>query len=208
MDSEPPFQNVYKALFDDFRAEEDRRAEKFVAVDEASDLPLIDLALLTLSDQEREDCKRQIVDASMEWGFFQVKNHGVSREILDAIRREQLKLFRQPFEDKAAAKVLDFFPDCYRWGTPTATNLGQFSWSEAFHVPLVRPHAASDLGEFGMLRSVTSSVLAYPDHHFNSPSNPYRSSVSRCVNSHPCTHCRLLITVAGEGKRAEGIIRE
>ncbi|CAI0407101.1 unnamed protein product [Linum tenue] len=41
--------------------------------------------------------------ASEEWGFFQVVNHGVSPEILDRMRREQVKAFKQPFDRKNSA---------------------------------------------------------------------------------------------------------
>ncbi|THU47910.1 hypothetical protein C4D60_Mb09t20640 [Musa balbisiana] len=49
--------------------------------------------------------------------------------------REQKRLFELPFEMKASAKLLN---GSYRWGTPTAKSLDQFSWSEAFHVPLAK----------------------------------------------------------------------
>ncbi|CAN1222311.1 Gibberellin 2-beta-dioxygenase 8 [Linum grandiflorum] len=41
-----------------------------------------------------------MVRASEEWGFFQVVNHGISREILDQMRHEQMKVFHQPFVKK------------------------------------------------------------------------------------------------------------
>nr|UXG53463.1 GA2ox4 [Liriodendron chinense] len=155
MASNPPFQNAYKILLETSQPNEEEMHDhsKRSAVVDGSDLPLIDLSPLSLSDGEKEACKRQIVEASTEWGFFQVKNHGISREILEKIRREQMKLFLQPFEKKAKEKVLDFSADCYRWGTPTAMSLKQFSWSEAFHIPLVRTTDAMDAGEFSGLRS-------------------------------------------------------
>ncbi|CAN1326903.1 Gibberellin 2-beta-dioxygenase 8 [Linum perenne] len=42
----------------------------------------------------------EMVRASEEWGFFQVVNHGISREILDQMRHEQVKVFKQPFVKK------------------------------------------------------------------------------------------------------------
>ncbi|XP_058092570.1 gibberellin 2-beta-dioxygenase 8 isoform X2 [Magnolia sinica] len=163
MESNPPFQNAYKTLFQTSQPNEEEKnnhSKRSAVVGDGSDLPLIDLSRLSLSDGEKEACKRQIVDASAEWGFFQVKNHGISREILEKIRHEQNKLFLQPFEKKATEKVLDFSADCYRWGTPTATSLRQFSWSEAFHIPLVRTTDAMDAGEFSGLRSTMEEFAA------------------------------------------------
>ena len=92
-----------------------------------------------------------------------MRNHGVSQALLDAMRREQARLFRLPFEAKATAGLLN---DSYRWGTPTATSPQQLSWSEAFHVPLagVSGSAAGGTSNFGELttlrfvyvRSITS----------------------------------------------------
>jgi gibberellin 2-oxidase len=99
-------------------------------------LPMIDVGCLTstgASQEERAACVGAIAAAAEEWGFFQVTNHGVGQELLDAMRREQARLFRLPFEAKATAGLLN---DSYRWGTPTATSSKQLSWSEAFHVPL------------------------------------------------------------------------
>lgn len=105
------------------------------------DLPMIDVGCLMTSDQgggssseaERAACVAAISRAAQEWGFFQVRNHGVAQELLEEMRREQARLFRLPFESKATAGLLN---DSYRWGTPTATSPQQLSWSEAFHVPL------------------------------------------------------------------------
>jgi hypothetical protein len=97
------------------------------------DLPMIDLKRLTSGDaRERKLCADAMASAVSEWGF-QVTNHGVGRELLDEMRREQARLFHQPFNTKEKAGL---FNGSYRWGNPTATSLRQLSWSEAFHVPL------------------------------------------------------------------------
>ncbi|KAI3974039.1 hypothetical protein MKX01_026436 [Papaver californicum] len=94
-------------------------------------LPLIDLSSLTgvgsSTILEKEKCKRQIIEASKQWGFFQVVNHGISSELLKKLNVEQMKLFRQSYDKKSSSNT-------YRSGTSTPTN--QFSWSEAFHIPL------------------------------------------------------------------------
>uniref|UniRef100_A0ACD5YTD4 Uncharacterized protein n=1 Tax=Avena sativa TaxID=4498 RepID=A0ACD5YTD4_AVESA len=123
------------------------------------ELPMIDVGCLTAAGatpQERAACAAAIAAAASEWGFFQVVNHGVRQDLLDAMRREQVRLFRLPFEAKTTAGLLN---DSYRWGTPTATSSGQLSWSEAFHVPLA---GISDdrcsYGELTSIRDVTQEV--------------------------------------------------
>ncbi|KAK9133524.1 hypothetical protein Scep_013052 [Stephania cephalantha] len=180
--SEPPFEKAYQTLFVD--KQESIKPPLFNQVlddgdvdddDKKCELPLIDIS--RLNDYNKEgclECKREIISASKEWGFFQVVNHGISREVLEKTREEQVKFFRQTFESKTKVIIrsrLDvkkmmmrsgsitnsinnssegscssnnevdmkkpiFGDDIYRWGTPTATSLDHFSWSEAFHIPL------------------------------------------------------------------------
>lgn len=131
---DPPFQDTYKALFEynSIDAEVKKKPQDEEIVEEC-ELPLIDLSMLSLGELEREECKRKIANASQEWGFFQVVNHGISPEILEKMRYEQVNAFKKPFHEKE----LCFPVGTYRWGTPSATCLRQLSWSEAFHVPLI-----------------------------------------------------------------------
>ncbi|XP_068669412.1 gibberellin 2-beta-dioxygenase 8-like [Aristolochia californica] len=138
MDSNPPFEKTYETLLGRSWKDDDHPIKSgcvAVAGGLAHDLPLIDLGRLELGGWLREECKREIVDASKEWGFFQVSNHGIAKELLERISVEQIKVFRQPFEKKQNNKLSNFSPDSYRWGAPTATSLQQLSWSEAFHIP-------------------------------------------------------------------------
>ncbi|KAL2931518.1 Gibberellin 2-beta-dioxygenase 8 [Bienertia sinuspersici] len=99
---------------------------------------MIDLGrLVAEEEEEREKCKREIAAASSEWGFFQVVNHGISRQILEEMTKEQVKVFREPFKKKKAdnCRNLRLSPGTYRWGSPAPTCLTQLSWSEAFHIP-------------------------------------------------------------------------
>uniref|UniRef100_M8BBV5 Gibberellin 2-beta-dioxygenase 8 n=1 Tax=Aegilops tauschii TaxID=37682 RepID=M8BBV5_AEGTA len=119
------------------------------------DLPMIDLKCLTSGEaRERDVCADAMASAASEWGFFQVTSHGVRRELLEGMRREQAVLFPQPFDTKEKAGLVD---GSYRWGNPTATSLRQLSWSEAFHVPL-----ASICGEDGEHAQLSSLSLRYP----------------------------------------------
>lgn len=129
---DPPFEITYKNLLDSMM----ESVQKNVSVVEECELPLIDLKQLGLGEVERQACKKLIVEASQEWGFFQVINHGVSSEVVGSLREEQMKLFKKPFEEKKAYKDLNFSAGSYRWGTPSPTSPHQLSWSEAFHVQL------------------------------------------------------------------------
>ncbi|XP_043690082.1 gibberellin 2-beta-dioxygenase 8-like [Telopea speciosissima] len=139
MDSEPPFEEAYKSLL--VKEENSTEVKLSNLLEDECQLPVIDLSRLHGSSEvEKEECKREIVRASVEWGFFQAVNHGISQEVLKKMRHEQVKLFRQSFEKKSGngsgEKVSGLPGDSYRWGTPTATCLNQFSWTEAFHIPL------------------------------------------------------------------------
>ncbi|KDP30016.1 hypothetical protein JCGZ_18588 [Jatropha curcas] len=119
---------------------------------EECQLPLIDLNGLKSGDRrERVACCEAICRAASEWGFFQVVNHGINNELLRKMRREQVKLFRTPFERKASSGILN---NSYRWGTPAATCSKQFSWSEAFHIPLTKISEETCYGDFTSLRDV------------------------------------------------------
>jgi hypothetical protein len=123
--------------------------KKGAAMEECQ-LPLIDLDDLNSgNERERLACSRAICRASSEWGFFQVVNHGMSPELLRRMRREQVKLFQTPFERKTTWGLLN---NSYRWGTPTATSPKQFSWSEAFHIPLSQISEGACYGEYNSLR--------------------------------------------------------
>lgn len=132
MESDPPFQETYKTLF----LQEEAKSSKSSLIVDEYELPLIDLGRLNLGEFEREECKKEIARTSREWGFFQAVNHGISPQILERMRDEQVALFKKPFQMKSNDNSMSFSPGSYRWGTPTATCLKQLSWSEAFHIPL------------------------------------------------------------------------
>jgi hypothetical protein len=155
IESDPPLLQHYEARFNHPvevppALECDERQNEVVM--EECQLPLIDLNGLRLKcqdERERLACSTAICRASSEWGFFQVVNHGISPRLLQNMRREQVKLFQTPFENKATCGLLN---NSYRWGTPTATCPNQFSWSEAFHIPLTKISEEACYGEFISLR--------------------------------------------------------
>ncbi|KAK7308812.1 hypothetical protein RJT34_05063 [Clitoria ternatea] len=136
--SDPPFHEAYKILFDKTEKQELGNVDFEFEVVEECEVPVIDLSRLEETDEvAREECKFQIARASQEWGFFQVVKHGISSDIFKRLRCEQEKVFKQPFEKKTKEhKFLNFSAGSYRWGSPTATRIQQLSWSEAFHIPL------------------------------------------------------------------------
>ncbi|XP_020578986.1 gibberellin 2-beta-dioxygenase 8-like [Phalaenopsis equestris] len=152
---DPPFLQHYSSLFP--AAAETERHEAGGVIEEC-ELPVIDLKDLQLGgEEERMGCVAEIAAASSVWGFFQVVNHGISKELLKEARREQRRLFHMSFEKKNGSKDLN---ESYRWGNPTATSLDQFSWSEAFHFPLSKlsEGGGCDEDEFRSLRESMQKV--------------------------------------------------
>ncbi|RCU61454.1 hypothetical protein SETIT_J003500v2 [Setaria italica] len=151
-ESNPPLMTTYKHLLD---THPHRRLD---AVDDHNSgcvLPVIDLGSL---QHAPEQCRAAIVRAASEWGFFQVTNHGVPQPLLDELHDAQVAVFRRPFERKLREPLLDFSPESYRWGTPTATCLEQLSWSEAYHIPMITPAAAAAAGDDDRTRLVIEEV--------------------------------------------------
>ncbi|MBA0556367.1 hypothetical protein Golob_026473 [Gossypium lobatum] len=154
--SDPPLLNHYGALFSSHSPQLDDPKNRLVI--EECQLPLIDLSGLSNHDETvRRACVAAICGASSEWGFFQVLNHGISPQLVEKMRSEQVKLFKIPFERKASCGLLN---NSYRWGSPRATCPKQFSWSEAFHVPLTKVSDEACYGEFISLRAVMIEFAA------------------------------------------------
>lgn len=158
IDSNPPLMHHYGALLRD--SEEPQKAKSLNDqnghVVDACELPLIDLnGLKSCNEREKLACTAAICKAASEWGFFQVINHGINPELLRNMREEQVKLFKVPFEKKVTCGLLN---NPYRWGTPSATHSKEFSWSEAFHIPLTMISEAACWGEFSSLRYLSLTL--------------------------------------------------
>lgn len=121
---DPPFEESYKKLLFNKQTTTTNNIIK------ECDLPLIDL------NNNHERCVREMSEAASEWGFFQVVNHGIPKKVLEKMRSEEMKMFHQPFCRKSEPEFMELSEGSYRWGNPTATCVRQFSWSEAFHIPL------------------------------------------------------------------------
>ncbi|KAI3800310.1 hypothetical protein L1987_28397 [Smallanthus sonchifolius] len=181
--SDPPFRSFYKKLFDNhsINAPSAKCNEIHETKECEFELPLIDLS--RLNDQDGEDCKREIAEAAQEWGFFQVVNHGVSWEILEKMRCEQMKLFKKPFEEKVSGlREFDFLAGSYRWGTPSATCLRQLAWTEAFHVPLTEISSSMGGNLLGNPKFLSIGVSpSFPSSSGIVPSPPAFPSSSSAV---------------------------
>lgn len=149
MECEPPLMEVFKNL--PKTNSETGHVEHFqTSRSNCYELPVVDLGCLSSGDiVQQKECERQIIEASKEWGFFQVVNHGICQKMLVELQEEQVKLFRQPFNKKANQNPSNSPTGSYRWGNLAATNRAHFSWSEAFHVPV---SSVSDFSDFNHLR--------------------------------------------------------
>ncbi|XP_065860296.1 gibberellin 2-beta-dioxygenase 8-like [Euphorbia lathyris] len=128
MNFDPPFEEYYEVLIKNSIAQ---AKDENVFVAEECELPLFDMeSLLT-----KQNCIKEVGKAASEWGFFQVKNHGIPQETLEAMQYQQRKVFYEPFNRKSQGGFLNLPANSYRWGNPKATSLYQLSWFEAFHVP-------------------------------------------------------------------------
>lgn len=76
-------------------------------------LPMIDLGRLLHGDSDSDGCKKDIAAAAREWGFFQERNHGVPKQLVERIYVEQMKVFPQPFNKKKEERLLNFSVDSY-----------------------------------------------------------------------------------------------
>lgn len=139
MDHEPPFLETYKTLLQNPLGDSD--TNNYSSPLETWEPPFIDFGRLLDVDHpdHREECVKEMIEASRKWGFFQLVNHGISQELLESMKLEQMKFFHQPFVNKSEKMILlNNLPAArtYRWGNPFATKLNQLSWSEAFHISL------------------------------------------------------------------------
>ncbi|XP_050219132.1 gibberellin 2-beta-dioxygenase 8-like [Mercurialis annua] len=128
MANEPPLQQTINSLLKETSELEISKVEDQI------ELPMIDLNCLKKGYKEREKCMREIVEAARKWGFFQVINHGISKEVSESMKYEQMKVFQEPFTMKIGKNFLNLPANSYRWGNSEATCLKQCFWSEALHI--------------------------------------------------------------------------
>ncbi|KAI4333812.1 hypothetical protein L6164_018573 [Bauhinia variegata] len=154
MNCDPPFLETYNTLLQNSLGGI-RSIDKPSMVVERCELPLIDLGRMNPCYPEREECMKEIAEAARQWGFFQVVNHGISPELLESLQVEQNKVFHRTFDDKSEENFLNLSAKSYRWGNPSATNLRQIPWSEAFHISLL------DIARMEQHKSLRSKIGAF-----------------------------------------------
>lgn len=93
----------------------------------SSQIPLIDMALLSCGNKE-ELLKLDI--ACKEWGFFQIVNHGVEKELLQRMKDATSKFFKLPIEEKnkyaMASNEIHGYGQAY-----TVSEEKSLDWSDA-----------------------------------------------------------------------------
>lgn len=140
MASQPPFKTNFCSIFgSSFRksTSSDSNTNTSTILTAGIKLPLIDLSHLTSGEEvKRKRCVKQMVEAAKEWGFFQIVNHGIPKEVFEMMFLEEKKLFDRPFSAKVQESFSDSSKKSYRWGNPNATSPDQYSLSEAFHITL------------------------------------------------------------------------
>ncbi|KAI4322820.1 hypothetical protein L6164_022479 [Bauhinia variegata] len=155
MDCDPPFLVTYNTLLQNSLGETRNEKTSMVVERSSCELPLIDFARLNPHCPEREECMKEIVEAARQWGFFQVVNHGISQELLESLQFELMKVFHRSFHAKTQENFLNLPAKSYRWGNPSAINLRQLSWSEAFHISF------PDISKMEKHKSLRSKIEAF-----------------------------------------------
>lgn len=75
--------------------------------------------------------EKQLAAACRDWGFFQIRNHGVPLPLLDRLRAHSHSFFQLPLQRKeraAACRANDF----YGYGVAKARTYFPDDWMEAF----------------------------------------------------------------------------
>nr|AAB70883.1 1-aminocyclopropane-1-carboxylate oxidase [Pelargonium x hortorum] len=92
--------------------------------------PVIDMEML--NGEERSAAMNMIKDACENWGFFEIKNHGISHELMDKVERltkeHYAKFMEQRFKEMVASKGLD----------ATQSEIDDLDWESTFflrHLP-------------------------------------------------------------------------
>ncbi|KAF9604122.1 hypothetical protein IFM89_002797 [Coptis chinensis] len=78
-----------------------------VSTDNDVEIPVIDLSRL-LNQKSASDELAKFHSACLDWGFFQLINHGVSEEVIEKMKVDMEDFFRLPLEEK---KVYGQLPD-------------------------------------------------------------------------------------------------
>lgn len=61
---------------------------------------VLEVPVIDLNDPDQEKVHRSIVDASQQWGMFQVVNHGIPGEVIRELQKVGKMFFELPQEEK------------------------------------------------------------------------------------------------------------
>ncbi len=68
---------------------------------EKAEIPVVDFGKFLKGDEaDRKACAGELVAAFKKYGFAYVVNHGVSKELCESLRKETVKFFQLPLEEK------------------------------------------------------------------------------------------------------------
>nr|QEI21528.1 aminocyclopropane-1-carboxylate oxidase [Litchi chinensis] len=106
--------------------------------------PVIDLSKLNNGDDERGSTMELIKDACENWGFFELVNHGISLELMDAVEKltkeHYKKCMEQRFKEMVATKGL----------AAVQSEVSDIDWESTFflrHLPVSNISEMPDLEE-------------------------------------------------------------
>ncbi|PON52166.1 Oxoglutarate/iron-dependent dioxygenase [Parasponia andersonii] len=104
--------------------------------------PVIDLA--KLNTEERKTTMEMIKDACENWGFFELMNHGISKELLDTVegltKEHYRKCMEQRFKEMVASKGLE----------AVQSEINDLDWESTFflrHLPISNMSEIPDLDQ-------------------------------------------------------------
>ncbi|KAI3734665.1 hypothetical protein L6452_14140 [Arctium lappa] len=99
-----------------------------LVVDGCIDLPVIDFAQLQGND--RPTVLRSLSKACQEFGFFQLTNHGISKEVVGTMIDVSKRFFELPFEERERYMTSNLYA-AVRYGTSfNQNNDGVFCWRD------------------------------------------------------------------------------
>lgn len=130
----------------------------------ATNIPIIDLEGLFSEDGSPDEAiMAQISEACREWGFFQVLNHGVRPELMDAARENWREFFHLPVNEKETYRNS---PKTYEgYGSRLGVEKGAIlDWSDYYFLHLLPLHL-KDFNKWPSfpptIRSILSSLIFF-----------------------------------------------
>ncbi|KAL6133170.1 hypothetical protein ACLB2K_065407 [Fragaria x ananassa] len=100
----------------------------------SDNIPIVDFSLLAIGNEEELN---KLDLACKEWGFFQLVNHGVEREVLQGMKDGSAKFFGLPLEEKNKFAMSTAEGKREGYGKPfVATEEQTLDWSDALVLTL------------------------------------------------------------------------